>query len=130
MSQLAPDRQCAAISLGVHGEQPPLLRDGAGQGAVDGFSAQPASRHWGTRCHARVQESRKRSNQSWGAGLRSREVLRTLSRLLLVLSATATGLTIVTSTDRLPAGVASQLTEYQAPQNLIVVVQSRALSTR
>src|SRR5438552_6514906 len=109
MSQLAPDRWCASISLGVHGKWPPLLRDGAGQGAVDGFSAQSASRHRRARGHSCVQGPRKRRNQSRRAGLRSREVLLTLPRLLLVLPAAPPGLTIVTSTDRLPAGVAAQL---------------------
>src|SRR6266550_3074341 len=124
MSQLAPDRRCAAISLGVHRKRPPLFSDGAGQGAVDGFSTQSASRYRGTGDHTCVQGPRKRSNQSWGAGLCSREVLLTLSRLLFVLPATATGLTIVASTDRLPAGVAAQLTEHEAPAHVIVVTKA------
>src|SRR6266550_913979 len=124
MSQLAPNRRCAAISLGVHGKRAPLFRDCAGQSAVDGFSAQSASCHRRAGCHTRVQGPRKRGNQSGGAGLHSREILRTVPWLLLVLPPAATGLTIVTSTDRLPAGVAAQLTEHEAPARVIVVTQA------
>src|SRR5438067_12695273 len=111
MSQLAPDRRCASISLGVHRKRPPLFSDGARQGALDGFSAQSASRYRRTGDYTCVQEPRKRFDQPWRAGLCSGEALRTVSRLLLVLSPKATRITILTSTDRLPAGVAAQLTE-------------------
>src|SRR5207247_10569159 len=94
MSQLAPDRWCASISLGVHGKWPPLLRDGAGQGAVDGFSAQSASRHRRARGHSCVQGLRKRRNQLRRAGLRFREVLILLYWILLVFLAESTVLKI------------------------------------